>query len=74
MDTITMDRIINPAMSPDGHVMGLASWIKCIKEYGRCPITFKKVHSEDLQILTRTNFSKFNEIFQITTRLRKFDQ
>ena len=74
MDTITMERIITPAMSPDGHVMGLASWIKCLKEYRRCPITFKTVHPEELIILTKTNFSRHNRIFNITKRLRKFEE
>ena len=34
MDVITMDRIISPAISPSGQVMGMASWVKCLKEYG----------------------------------------
>ena len=72
MDMVTMDRIINPAMSTTGQVMGMASWIKCLKEYGRCPITQQPIHPEDLTILTRVNFRKFNKKFNITTRLRKF--
>ena len=73
MDVITMDRIISPAISPGGHVMGMASWVKCLKEYGRCPITFHKVHPEDLQLLTFTNFPKFNDKHHITDRLRKYE-
>jgi len=73
MDVITMDRIISPAISPSGQVMGMASWVKCLKEYGRCPITFHKVHPEDLQLLTYTNFPKFNKLHHITDRLRKYE-
>ena len=74
MDIITMDRIVTPAISPEGQVMGKASWLKCLKEYGRCPITHKQIHPEELVVLTRTNFHKFNKLHRITKRLRKYEE
>lgn len=39
IDPITLEPVVTPAMSPAGHVMGLATWIAVLAEQGKCPFT-----------------------------------
>lgn len=39
IDPITLEPVVTPAMSPAGHVMGLATWTAVLAEQGKCPFT-----------------------------------
>jgi hypothetical protein len=39
IDPITLEPVVNPAISPFGHVMGLATWHAVLAEQGKCPFT-----------------------------------
>ena len=39
IDPITLEPVLNPALSPYGHVMGLATWRAVLAEHKRCPFT-----------------------------------
>ena len=59
-DAITLCPILVPAMSPYGHVIGLASWQTCLKATGgRCPFTKEQLSPEQLIVLTKTNIDRY---------------
>jgi len=39
IDPITLEPVVTPAISPYGHVMGLATWTAVLAERGQCPFT-----------------------------------
>ena len=39
IDPITLEPVVTPAISPYGHVMGLATWNAVLAEQGKCPFT-----------------------------------
>jgi len=39
IDPITLEPVVTPAVSPCGHVMGLATWTAVLAERGQCPFT-----------------------------------
>lgn len=61
LDPITLEEVVNPAISPYGHVMGLATWRAVLAEHGRCPFTKKNLRVEQLSVLTKCNMDKFKD-------------
>lgn len=48
VDPITLEKVINPAISPYGHVMGHATWMAVLAEQGKCPFTQKKLRRDQV--------------------------
>lgn len=48
VDPITLGRMRRPAMSPSGHVMGMATWAAVLAESGRCPFTQQLLAKEQV--------------------------
>jgi hypothetical protein len=62
-DPITMQTVVNPYISPYGHVMGYSTWVQCLKETcNLCPFTKKPLIMENLSKLTHKNFEFFDNI------------
>jgi hypothetical protein len=61
IDPITLDPVVNPAISPYGHVMGLATWTACLSEQGICPFTKQPLRTRDLVVLSRMNYERFKD-------------
>ena len=61
LDPITLEPIVRPAMSPYGHVMGLATWIAVIAEQGKCPFTQQPVRREQIILLTHANIERHRD-------------
>ena len=59
IDPITLEPVVNPAISPFGHVMGLATWSACLAESGVCPFTKQPLRTRDLVVLTHLNFERY---------------
>ncbi|GLC58656.1 hypothetical protein PLESTB_001384900 [Pleodorina starrii] len=59
LDPITLEPVFNPAISPYGHVMGLATWKAVLAEHGRCPFTKQPLKAEALTVLTKNNIERF---------------
>lgn len=58
LDPVTLEPVVNPAMSPAGHVMGLATWKAVLAETGRCPFTKAPLRPDMLTVLTVNNIEK----------------
>lgn len=61
LDPITLEPIVRPAMSPYGHVMGLATWNAVIAEQGKCPFTQQPVRREQVILLTDANIERHRD-------------
>ena len=61
IDPITLDPVVNPAISPYGHVMGLATWTACLSEQGICPFTKQPLRTRDLVVLSHMNYERFKD-------------
>ena len=48
LDPITLQPVLRPAMSPAGHVMGIATWVAVLAEHGCCPFTKQSLHKEQV--------------------------
>ncbi|KAG2425505.1 hypothetical protein HXX76_013714 [Chlamydomonas incerta] len=59
LDPITLEPVVNPAISPYGHVMGLATWRAVLADQGRCPFTKKSLKAEALTVLTKLNIERY---------------
>ncbi|KXZ46241.1 hypothetical protein GPECTOR_45g111 [Gonium pectorale] len=59
LDPITLEPVVNPAISPYGHVMGLATWKAVLAEHGRCPFTKQPLSAEALTVLTKLNIERY---------------
>ncbi|KAL4451372.1 hypothetical protein ABPG77_009444 [Micractinium sp. CCAP 211/92] len=55
IDPITMSAVVRPAISPYGHVAGLATWKVVLAEKQQCPFTNQPLQFEQLKLLTKTN-------------------
>ncbi|PRW21070.1 Transforming growth factor beta regulator 1 [Chlorella sorokiniana] len=55
IDPITMSAVVRPAISPYGHVAGLATWKVVLAEKQQCPFTNQPLQFEQLKVLTKTN-------------------
>ncbi|KAK9839324.1 hypothetical protein WJX81_008143 [Elliptochloris bilobata] len=61
IDPITLEPVVTPAISPFGHVMGLATWKACLKEHGVCPFTKAPLSWEQCTVLTLHNIERFRD-------------
>lgn len=59
IDPITLEVVINPAISPAGHVMGLATWRAVLAEHQRCPFTKSALRIDQLVVLTKCNVARY---------------
>lgn len=59
LDPVTLEPLVNPAVSPAGHVMGLATWKAVLAESGRCPFTQAPLRPDMLVVLTANNIDKY---------------
>jgi len=66
VDPITLDEVIQPAMSPWGHVMSYMTWSQCLSADPKniCPFTKKPLKKRELVILTWTNIAQYRERIQ----------
>jgi len=60
-DPITLEPVVNPAISPYGHVMGIATWRAVLDEQGKCPFTKKELSIMNIKKLTKTNIDQFRD-------------
>ena len=58
IDPITLEPVIAPALSPFGHVMGMATWRACLSDKGVCPFTKQPLQPRDLVLLTTLNWER----------------
>jgi len=61
IDPITLEPVVNPAISPYGHVMGMATWSACLSESDICPLTKMPLRTRDLVVLTHNNIERFRD-------------
>ena len=47
--------MVRPAISPYGHVMGLATWRAVLADHQACPFTKHPLKVEELKVLTKSN-------------------
>jgi len=62
IDPITLDEVVQPAISPYGHVMGYANWVRCLNSEGSrniCPISKQPITKRDLVLLTPENIELY---------------
>jgi hypothetical protein len=62
-DVITNVEIIQPAISPYGHVLSYSTWLKCLASDPKntCPFTKKPLKKRDLVNLTWDNIASFQD-------------
>lgn len=61
MDSITLEPVIRPAISPFGRVMGATTWKAVLAEQGLCPFTKKPLRWEQCRILTKANIEAYKD-------------
>ncbi|TPX64901.1 hypothetical protein SpCBS45565_g05560 [Spizellomyces sp. 'palustris'] len=64
VDPITLEEVVKPAMSPYGHVMSYASWIRCLsseEQKNICPLTKKPLTKRELVVLTYDNIDEYRD-------------
>ena len=59
IDNITMQPVVTPAISPYGHVVGIATWRACLSENRICPFTRNPLTIEQCTILTKNNIGRY---------------
>ncbi|GFR53040.1 hypothetical protein Agub_g15740 [Astrephomene gubernaculifera] len=59
LDPITLEPVVNPGISPYGHVMGMATWKAVLAEHGRCPFTKQPLNAEAITVLTKNNIERY---------------
>lgn len=59
VDPITLEPVVAPAISPFGHVMGMATWRAVLSEGRRCPFTKQPLRTEQLVALNRNNIERY---------------
>ncbi|KND00622.1 uncharacterized protein SPPG_09139 [Spizellomyces punctatus DAOM BR117] len=65
VDPITLEEVVKPAISPYGHVMSYASWIRCLSSEERkniCPLTKKPLTKRELVVLTYDNIDEYRRM------------
>lgn len=55
---MTLAPVVAPALSPYGHVMGLATWKACLQDRPVCPFTKQPLKARDLVALTVLNWER----------------
>ncbi|DBB01439.1 hypothetical protein WJX77_003930 [Trebouxia sp. C0004] len=61
IDPITLEPVVTPAISPFGHVMGLATWKAVLAEQGKCPFTKNDLSWEQCTTLTLSNIDRYRD-------------
>lgn len=64
IDPITLDPMVNPAISPDGFIMNWTSWVGSLEGKNLCPFTQKPLTLQQLVRLTPENASEYQEEIQ----------
>eukprot|EP00891_Asterochloris_glomerata_P008342 jgi/Astpho2/8342/fgenesh1_pg.00122_%23_79_t len=59
IDPITLEPVVTPAISPYGHVMGMATWKAVLAEQRQCPFTKAPLSWEQCTVLTHGNFERY---------------
>ncbi|KIY97812.1 hypothetical protein MNEG_10152, partial [Monoraphidium neglectum] len=62
VDPVTLEPVVAPAISPYGHVMGLATWRAVLSDGRRCPFTKRPLRPEQLVVLTRANVERYRDV------------
>jgi hypothetical protein len=57
---------VAPAISPFGHVMGLATWRAVLSEARCCPFTKRPLRVDELVVLTRHNVERYRHLIVTT--------
>ena len=61
IDLLTMQPVVTPAISPYGHVLGIATWRAWLSENRVCPFTRNPLSVEQCTILTKNNIEKYRD-------------
>lgn len=61
VDPITLEPVVRPAISPYGHVMGMATWRAVLGENGKCPFTKQPLNAEQCKVLTKHNIELYRD-------------
>ena len=61
LDPITLEPVVRPAISPYGHVMGMATWRAVLGENGKCPFTKQPLNAEQCKVLTKHNIELYRD-------------
>eukprot|EP00123_Amoebidium_parasiticum_P006181 comp17201_c0_seq1/m.16131 comp17201_c0_seq1/g.16131 ORF comp17201_c0_seq1/g.16131 comp17201_c0_seq1/m.16131 type:complete len:528 (-) comp17201_c0_seq1:483-2066(-) len=67
VDPITLMEVVMPAVSPTGHVMSYSSWLQCLENSDKCPLTKQPLKKEQLVILTPENIDMYRDTLVIST-------
>jgi hypothetical protein len=60
VDPITFEKVVKPAISPAGHVMGYRNWLRCLQSSGNvCPFTKAPLQKRNLVVLTHANIDEY---------------
>lgn len=59
LDPITLEPVVAPAISPYGHVMGMATWRAVLGESEQCPFTKQPLRVQQLKRLTKGNIESY---------------
>ncbi|KAK9799422.1 hypothetical protein WJX73_008139 [Symbiochloris irregularis] len=59
LDPITLQAMRRPAVSPWGHVLGMATWAAVLADSHRCPFTQQPLQREQVILLTHNNIGRF---------------
>jgi hypothetical protein len=62
VDPVTLEPVVAPAISPFGHVMGLATWRAVLSEGRGCPFTKRPLRVDELVVLTRHNVERYRRL------------
>ena len=62
VDPVTLEPVVAPAISPYGHVMGMATWRAVLSDAQRCPFTKRPLRPEQLVTLTRSNIERYRDL------------
>lgn len=62
IDPITLEPVVGPAISPYGHVMGMATWKAVLEESEQCPFTKQPLRVVQLKKLTKANIDSYRDI------------
>ena len=66
IDPITLAPVVDPAVCPHGHVMGLATWRAVLAETGACPFTREPLSRDRVTKLTAANVDRWRERLVVT--------
>lgn len=68
VDSITYTEVVRPAISPFGHVLSYATWLRCLCSTGetknRCPLTKQPLSKRQLTLLTFDNIDRYRHLIK----------